>query len=89
MAIDERSRHELFTRLEQVLGTDHATVLMEHLPPAGEGDVATTRDLDHLEAGLLAGFRAELIAHTRTMIFSMTTALVGAAGVAVAAARLL
>ena len=38
MAIDERSRHELFVRLEEVLGEEHATVLMEHLPPVGWAD---------------------------------------------------
>ncbi|HVM36296.1 MAG TPA: hypothetical protein VM784_13275 [Actinomycetota bacterium] len=48
MAIDERSRHELFVRLEEVLGEEHASVLMEHLPPVGWADVATKRDLDAL-----------------------------------------
>jgi len=45
MTIDERSRHALHQRLEQVLGTDEAGTLMEHLPPVGWGDVATRRDL--------------------------------------------
>ena len=35
VAISEESRHRLYQRLEQVLGPDEATVLMEHLPPAG------------------------------------------------------
>ena len=52
MAIDERSRHELFVRLEEVLGEEHASVLMEHLPPVGWADVATKRDLDQLEERL-------------------------------------
>jgi hypothetical protein len=46
MTIDERSRHQLFARLEEVLGSDEATTLMEHLPPLGWADVATKRDLD-------------------------------------------
>ena len=46
MAIDERARHRLFERLEAVLGTEEATILMEHLPPVGWADVATKRDLD-------------------------------------------
>ncbi len=50
MAIDERSRHDLFTRLEEILGEEHATVLMEHLPPVGWADVATKHDLDQLRA---------------------------------------
>jgi len=50
MAIDERARHRLFERLEAVLGTEEATILMEHLPPVGWADVATKRDLDALAA---------------------------------------
>ena len=48
MALDERSRHELYLRLEETLGPEAATTLMEHLPPVGWADVATKRDLDHL-----------------------------------------
>ncbi len=48
MTIDERSRHQLFARLQEVLGSDEATTLMEHLPPLGWADVATKRDLDQL-----------------------------------------
>lgn len=54
MSISEASRHQLFQRLEEVLGSQEATVLMEHLPPVGWADVATRRDLDHLEAILRA-----------------------------------
>ena len=50
MAIDERARHELFLRLEEHLGPEAATTLMEHLPPTGWADVATKRDLDQLRA---------------------------------------
>jgi hypothetical protein len=49
MAITEETRHRLYQRLEEVIGHDEATVLMEHLPPVGWADVATKRDLDHLE----------------------------------------
>jgi hypothetical protein len=50
MAIDERARHQLYLRLEEHLGAEAATTLMEHLPPAGWADVATKRDLDQLRA---------------------------------------
>ena|SRR5437867_5723334 len=50
MAVDERARHQLYQRLEAVLGAEEATILMEHLPPVGWADVATKRDLDALEA---------------------------------------
>ena len=48
MTIDERSRHASYLKLEEVLGSEDAEVLMEHLPPVGWADVATKRDLDHL-----------------------------------------
>ena len=50
MAITEENRHQLYQRLENVLGHDEATWLMEHLPPLGWADVATKRDLDQLAA---------------------------------------
>ncbi len=49
MVVDERSRHELYRRLEEVLGADAATTLIEHLPPVGWADVATKHDLAQLE----------------------------------------
>jgi hypothetical protein len=49
MAIDERTRHRLFLRLEEVLGDEDANTLMEHLPPVGWAAVATKRDLADLE----------------------------------------
>ena len=54
MAIDERSRHALYQRLEHVLGRDEAETLMEHLPPVGWSDVVTRRDLDALRTELHA-----------------------------------
>jgi head-tail adaptor len=50
MTVDEGSRRRLHDRLEEVLGIGHGDVLMEHLPPAGWGEVATRRDLDQLAA---------------------------------------
>ena len=44
MVLDERSRHQLYLRLEAVLGPEAATTLMEHLPPTGWAEVATKRD---------------------------------------------
>jgi hypothetical protein len=50
MAMTEEQRHELDTRLEGVIGMGPATTLMEGMPPVGGADVATKRDLEHLEA---------------------------------------
>jgi len=52
MVLDERSRHQLYLRLEQALGPEAATTLMEYLPPVGWADVATKRNLDALEQRL-------------------------------------
>lgn len=63
MAITEESRFQLHQRLTDVLGEDHATTLMEHLPPIGWADVATKRDLDHLSVLMkkdLDAFRLEM-----------------------------
>lgn len=49
MVVDERSRHELYRRLEELLGPEAATTLIEHLPPVGWADVATKHDLTALE----------------------------------------
>ena len=50
MVIDERARHVLHKRLEEILGPEEAATLMEHLPPVGWADVATKRDLDQSQA---------------------------------------
>ncbi len=58
MALDERSRHELFLRLEEVLGAQPAETLMEMMPPVGWADVATKRDLDAVEQRMDLRFEA-------------------------------
>ena len=99
MTISEHSRHELYTRLQNALGSEAATTLMEHLPPLRWADVVTKRDLDALdikldalEHRLLATFRAEMSSMQRTFILALVGSVSGstltAAGLAFAAARL-
>lgn len=96
MAIDERSRHELYLKLEEVLGPDEAATLMGHLPPVGWGDVVTKRDLDvrleALENRVLANLRSELMATQRHILSVVLTVVLVSnltlAGLAFAAAKL-
>ena len=62
MVVDDRSRHELYRRLEEVLGMEAATTLIEHLPPAGWAEVATKHDLANLEERLELRFSARFAA---------------------------
>lgn len=61
MAVDERRRRALYDALEQRIGSEEATTLMELLPPVGWADVATREDLrrleDRIEARLEHGLR--------------------------------
>lgn len=52
MAVDERSRHELYEQARSTWIHRAADTLMELLPPVGWADVATKRDLDTLETRL-------------------------------------
>ncbi len=103
MPIDERSRHHLYLKLEQVLGTEEATTLMEHLPPVGWADVATKHDLAQLEERMglrldagLHSLEARLLAQMseqtrtlyRTLMVANAASILAVAGLAFAAARL-
>ena len=56
MAVDERTRHEMYSGLEEKLGPDVADALMAHLPPVGWADVATKQDLAALSLGTAQQF---------------------------------
>ena len=45
MAITDDARHRLYRRLEEVLGNEEATTLMEQLGHVSWTDLATKRDL--------------------------------------------
>ncbi|MEI2697393.1 MAG: hypothetical protein V9E94_03225 [Microthrixaceae bacterium] len=81
MAVTEESRYQLFQRLEELLGPEKVSTLMELLPPVGWADVATKRDLDQMHAALDAkidrvgvDLRAEMFREQR----NQTVALIGA-----------
>jgi hypothetical protein len=82
MTVGERARHQLFVRLEQVLGAEEATTLMETLPPVAHGELVTKEYLDlrleTMEHRLLAAMRHE----TRTIVFALVAVVVSISSVA-------
>jgi phage-related minor tail protein len=50
MSVTEYERNQLFVWFEEHMGSERAATMMNLLPPVGWADVATKRDLDHLEA---------------------------------------
>jgi len=52
--IDERRRHDLYTRVAETFGEQEADTLMAHLPPVGWADVATTSEVRTLGVELRA-----------------------------------
>jgi hypothetical protein len=71
VAIDERTRHEMYSGLEEKLGASVADALMAHLPPVGWADVATKQDLEAVNRRLDELHRLVL------WLFSTQIALVG------------
>ena len=64
MSVDERTRRDMYTGLEAVLGAPVADALMAHLPPTGWADVARTHDVAVLRGEMVAmgdGLRGEMV----------------------------
>jgi hypothetical protein len=59
MTVDDRTRLNLYRKLEAILGAEEANTLMAHLPPVTWHDVATKDDLRALESVLQSDMRAE------------------------------
>jgi hypothetical protein len=59
VAISEHDRYELQKWFVENAGERVAETLMAHLPPVGWADVATKRDLEHLEMVVRLELRAE------------------------------
>jgi hypothetical protein len=94
MSVDERSRHRLYRKLEEILGPEEAGTLMDHLPPAGFSDLVTKDDLrlglDSLEQRLKAeiqGLRADTESLARRLIMWTSSMVLAAAALGFAAGR--
>lgn len=88
MAVDERSRHELYLRLESVVGRQEADTLMSLLPPVGWADVATKHDLERDLAALESRVVATIRTETRTLLLAMLSFGATVASLTYAAVRL-
>ncbi len=99
MAVDEAARHELYTRLEELLGQQPTSTLMSLLPLVGWADVATKDDLRMLgleiraeitELGTelrdgIAEVRTELADGQRRLVLTLVGAMVSISGITFAA----
>ena len=82
MAVDERARHQLFVKLEEVLGVEEATTLMETMPPVGYGELATKQDLVAMKHEIIAELRQDISNQTRTIVVSLVAVVVSISSVA-------
>jgi hypothetical protein len=87
MVVDERSRHRLYRKLEEILGSEEAGTLMAHLPPAGYGDLATKDDLRAAIDSLRQELRADMEGLARRVIMWTSSMVLAAAALAFAAGR--
>jgi hypothetical protein len=83
MTVDERARHRLYRRLEEVLGTEEAGTLMAQLPPVSIQDLATKRDLEILRHELTAAIERS----ARRLVMWMSSMMLAAVALAFAAGR--
>jgi hypothetical protein len=95
MSVDERSRHQLYQRLQEVLGAEEAGTLMEHLPPGGVGQLATREDLNITREELerkIDAMRHELLTEihrtARHLTLSLTTIVAVLNGIVFTALKL-
>jgi hypothetical protein len=84
MPVDERSRHQLYRKLDELMGAQEATTLMELLPPSGWGDLATKRDIEALRLEL----HADMDRLARRMVTWTSSMILAGLGLAFAVGRL-
>lgn len=87
--ITEEARHRLYQALEQELGHEEATTLMEHLPPVGWADVATKRDLELVETKFEAALHREISSLKSSFMWTLLASNATFASFVIAAAKLL
>ena len=87
MPVDERSRHQPYRKLDEVMGREEATTLMELLPPTGWGDVATKQDMHQQIEALRRDLRGDMESLARRVIMWTSSMVLATAALAFAAGR--
>lgn len=87
MPVDERSRHQLYRKLDEVMGREEATTLMELLPQSGWGDVATKQDMHQQIEALRRELRGDMESLARRVILWTSSMVLATAALAFAAGR--
>ena len=59
MIITDTKRFELHQYLREQMGTEMADTLMEHLPPAGWSDLASSSDISNLRTEMVDRFATQ------------------------------
>jgi hypothetical protein len=80
MAIDERSRKELYDTLEAKLGRKPADTAMALLPPVGWADVATKQDVELLRSEARESKQEVINTVTWRMLAMLVTVLLAFVG---------
>jgi len=80
-------RRTLYDALEQSIGHDPAAILMAHLAPVGWVELATKGDIAELR-GEMAELRGEMKAMLPKLIAANIAAMIGLAGLILAAVSL-
>ena len=102
LTIDERTRRMVHARLEDVLGPEVADAMMDLLPPVGWGDIATRADLDRFATelraemtelrsdlrGEMSELRSEMAGLMPRLVVANIAAMIGVAGLVLAASHL-
>jgi hypothetical protein len=84
MSSVEPARHSLYSRLEDVLGAEHADTLMTYLPRTTADEVATKRDIARLEARFdrfEERFETRLDALQRTFVVAVVASMTALTGI--------
>lgn len=87
MSVDERQRHQLYTRAVEVLGEEEAEILMAHLPHGGSASLATKDDIAVAIDAAEGRLRTEMHRLARSQLLTFITAMTLLNGLLFAAFR--